>query len=342
MPHLRARRGGFTLIELLVVIAIIGILASLISAAVLRYLDRQPEVYNRDQISQMAIALQDFNRRFGFYPPSEIKLCQRRSDYGNTQLDLDSVYYITRMFKNIGWVNTPVMWNGGNGVPIPTGSGAKNANGTILEGDQCLVFFLGGIPGPSGQTLGFSTNPANPAAGGATPIGPFMRFNAAKLKARTIGSAQATASGLHGFYSYLDYGDIMPFVYFSPVKSANNYNTPNNGGLGYSNGQFIDFTPALPTEHLSVSPYAKSNIGGLNYWNPDTYQIICAGKDSLFGPGNQPLPAKMFPTILWTSNFAANYDTATRLFNLPTGAQVQGNGQDDITNFYDAVMGVSQ
>src|SRR6185295_14622199 len=71
-----------------------------------------------------------------------------------------------------------------------------------LEGDQCLVFFLGGIPqgypNPPG-VLGFSNSPTNPALL-PTPqstqrLGPFYAFQPNRLVVRP---------GRAVFYSYID------------------------------------------------------------------------------------------------------------------------------------------
>src|SRR5437868_2379652 len=75
------RRQGFTMVELLVVIVVIGILASLISAVVIRGLRQGRIVSNRVDISQIELALEQFKNRYGFYPPSQIILCEDTSHY---------------------------------------------------------------------------------------------------------------------------------------------------------------------------------------------------------------------------------------------------------------------
>jgi prepilin-type N-terminal cleavage/methylation domain-containing protein len=370
-----SRRDGFTLIEVLVVISIIGILASLLLAGVIRYLDKQIDVSNRNDVSQMAIALQAFKKQYGFYPPSVIKLCQYRNDYVmSSQLDQDSVFYITRMFKNIGWAPNPptgaipIQWNQYTGGPaIPSSNGpltnTPNANnGVILEGDQCLAFFLGGIPGTGGQTYGFgTTNPLNPVTSANTAsnnIGPFMKFNSARLTQRNFGSMGAKTAAAAGFYSYFDYQKYMPFFYFSPVKTPNSYNTPNLGSAGYALGQAFTLGPDVvqgptslaPGTPMTVSVYYKSPapppspfVAGTiySYWNPDTYQIVCAGRDGVFGPGGY-----------WTNSTAGSYYNAglgnmiafstLSFVNTTTGASYQGSGSDDMVNFTDTTLGVPQ
>src|SRR4051794_36951074 len=58
------RRGGFTLVELLVVITIIAILFALTSAAVVKAMGKADEVKLRNEISQLAGAVQAFKTEF--------------------------------------------------------------------------------------------------------------------------------------------------------------------------------------------------------------------------------------------------------------------------------------
>src|SRR5207248_1877045 len=87
--------------------------------------------------------------------------------YGATTFDTDSIAVIRRMFPRIDttgvWTAPGIDWNGDNTIQ-PGAAGVY-----VLEGDQCLVFFLAGIPGnyPPGlppNCTGFSTNPSNPAS----------------------------------------------------------------------------------------------------------------------------------------------------------------------------------
>jgi RNA polymerase sigma factor (sigma-70 family) len=136
----------------------------------------------RHEMSQLDAALQSFKVKYGFYPPSRIRLREIYTEYnipGNPSgtvdpLDVDSVYYLTKMFPRIvdTWAGNPA-----NGLEPATGvlPGMDwNLNGQIdkgvnlvLEGDQCLVFFLGGLgiidPNTDEPSLaGWSTDVSNP------------------------------------------------------------------------------------------------------------------------------------------------------------------------------------
>jgi hypothetical protein len=158
-----------------------------------------------------------------------------------------------RLMKKTGgtWA-TVTSWNGGT---------VAAADPLVLEGQQCLVFYLGGIPSTAGgqnQCLGFSDNPTDPT--GATVskrIGPFYQFDPTRL----------SLSSTNGFFSYLDpyaKGTTgQPYAFFGTGTNANSYNS----------------TSDCPS--LGISPYYQ----GTQYFNPKTWQIISAGPDRNFGAG---------------------------------------------------------
>src|SRR5437667_755271 len=131
------------------------------------------------------------------------------------------------MFPNIDiniW-KVGIDWNGNQTLDGPY----------ILEGDQALVFALGGIPArpTPPQCLGFSTNPRNPADATTTDrIGPFFEFKSERLVLLSPSDPTNPRSRQH--YSYADVysstdgnGTLLsgaPYAYFSSYKTANGYN----------------------------------------------------------------------------------------------------------------------
>jgi hypothetical protein len=164
--------------------------------------------------------------------------------------------------------------------------GAGNTNAMILEGQQCLVFYLGGMPVVSNGVVkmtGFSTDALNPTLPGGERIGPFFDFKATRL---------ATGYGAPaGFYNYLDpYG--TPYFYAGGTGAANSY---------------VWHSPTL-----GVSAYQES---AGKYTNPNSFQIISAGKNKAFGAGG-----------LWD----------------PTRGSSDLNARDDMSNFSTAVLSTAQ
>jgi prepilin-type N-terminal cleavage/methylation domain-containing protein len=287
-----ARRTAFTLIELLVVIAIIAILIGLTAAGVMKFMVKGPEIQTRSELSQMSAAAALFKEKFKVdYIPSRIRLCKFSARYaaspapaaeGGPNLDAQSQAYMKKLFNRCAaqWATGGIDWNS-----AWAGSTTGNEE-AYLYGEECLVFFLGGrqeTVGTSGGVLGFSTNPANPMDTDATKrISPFYDFPSKRLVASTKAP---------GFYVYADpYG--TPYAFFSANKVRNQYTT-------YSDG-----TNPRPDTNLGVVPYLEAPG---RYYNPESFQIISAGRDKKFGPG---------PTLPAT-----------------------GNGFDDMSNFSDKLLG---
>jgi prepilin-type N-terminal cleavage/methylation domain-containing protein len=264
LPSTTVQRPGFTLVELLVVIAIIAILAALLSSAVLKAMLEGPRLQTRSDLTQLSDALGTFNSKFSlrYYPPSKLKLCSLKSLYDTTkQLDNDSIAYLQSMFPRMAdtWSGT-INNSFGNKNGIMWGHDNTAVNGVTLTGDQCLVFFLGGIQTTSSTPgcLGFSTNPNDPGAAGGDRIGPFFDFKATRLVA-----------GANGFFSYNDVWG-SPLLYFSSYKTRNGYN------------RYAGAPMNLGSDCTQASPYVGTN--GI-YYNSDTFQIVSAGADRTFGGG---------------------------------------------------------
>ena len=299
------RRSGFTLIELLVVIAIIAILASLLMGAVMLFWNKGPEITNKNDILQLGTALQKFKSNYGQYPPDRIKLCSNSSLYGNSLLDQQSVSFLSNvMFKNLGAYNG-MNWGNRSGMTAPVFGNAANPTIDILEGDQCLVFFLFGPPG----LIGFSNNPQNPTMAGGDRL-KFFDFNAGRLQVISPGPTRSAQ-----FPSYVDAYGKMPFVYFSSGKSTGGYAPPWNPAQNYVVGDGamrnglvfrciqanINTAPPTvppwttaywaPANSLGVFPY----VSGTQFVNPDSFQIISAGLDMQFGIGGLWVPTNTLP-----------------------------------------------
>jgi len=316
--HKQTTRAAFTLIELLVVIAIIAILVGLTAAAVFRAFVKGTEVTARHEITQLSTALGSFKQKFGVYPPSRLRLGTSPAVYPtgtpyDAQLSADSIQFIRHCFPRFydTWVT---------GAPANYWSWPVPGTGYVdLEGDQVLVFCLGGLQvnnggaGPNG-IQGFSTDPTNPMSAGGDRIGPFFEFKSAQLVA-----------GSNGFFAYNDPWKT-PYAYFSSGKRRNGYNAYYNAA-GPAAAQVSDCAS------LNVWPYFDPNNLALN---PETFQIISAGSDQVFGQGSNPA----VPGSAWTSK--TGQTSAARLQMVPPATNpAPATGLDDISNFHGKLLGVS-
>jgi prepilin-type N-terminal cleavage/methylation domain-containing protein len=293
----RASRRAFTLVELLVVIAIIALLVALVTAGVMKVMSRGPDAADLGDIEQLQEALAKFKARHGVFPPEYVKLCHFEADYDKTNpLDQQSLYILQRiwpsLFKNKGaipWAGYDDTWNVKE-LPVHP---ATNQKCVVLQGDQCLVFFLGGLHGQLGflesatYPVDHENHPKWTASGGSAPKRRKADFSFPPSRLRVRDQAvvptpdkfmpfmpMTSFSGPSGvqvdaFPSYYDSYEKMPVVYF--VGGNKVY---NQFGAKHHRIEFPLITDSVePVYH----PTTKK------YYNADSFQIITAGADNLFG-----------------------------------------------------------
>jgi len=303
-------RQGFTLIELLVVIAIIAVLMALVSAAVIPLILKGPETVCRNDLGQLGVAVAAMQKDFGLRspPPSLLFLSNKRDDYFDTTLPYpnlrkESFAYLSKMFPRNNWSGSNVTdWG------LPTSDPAVT-KGVILEGDQCLVFFLGGPDGVNG----FSTNPANPTDATTTERkGPYYSFPPGRLKAfptSAAGTPCRSSTALSFVDGYNSSSIPKPYAYFSSGSRTNGYGThAAEYGSSCKEAGIFGNSSGSP-----LSPFLQST-SPKRYFNASTVQIVCAGYDGVFGKGD-----------LWD----------------PTNPTPIKEGRDDMTNFHGYRMDVA-
>jgi general secretion pathway protein G len=389
---LAPRRRGFTLVELLVVIVVIAILIALLLPAINGAIRTARVASVSAEINLLSQALSQFKTQYNVLPPSRIVLSET-GNYSPAYLKASfddelrgteaaalasrSASYLRRIWPkmvlsttgNVNASQIPGGWydfNGDNVAPTTDANGNLTQGQVhILDGAECLVFFLGGLPGiVDGQfvTTGFSKNPVNPAISSAnatlganrsTPLYDFKpgRFN------DNYGYLSGLAVG-NGFPEYSDNistsGTPQPFVYFSSYEGAG-YDPDD---VNYAEeGVLMDGTPVLATwttgrypstgigavfttgASFAPNPYTngaplpmKGNTVKPEYVNKTSFQIISAGVDGLFGIGgfyrsNGTGDVLPFPP--------ADSSSGTPEFGAPPklGASVRQTEKDNITNF---------
>ena len=268
-------RSGFSLIELLIVIVIIGILMALILPGIanVRYKVRVGQV--TAEMSQLEQALATFQNKFQTYPPSAITLWGTEALWNSNPTDKSTIRSI--------WPDFDFSTAGrGDQSLHPWGTTTK-----ILSGEECLVFFLGGMPDYSGGTAvpalrGFSKNARWPlAVAGENRDGPFFT----EFKGERLSDLDAD-----GVPEYLDslLGQKTPMSY----ASASNGRYPNGARAYYQ-------------------------ADGKTPWKKESFQIISPGEDGEFG--NIVKTASFKAGYSETTDFTTRRDEKDNIANFSGG-----------------------
>ncbi len=336
------KRNAFTLVELLVVIAIIVILMALtvgVISKVYVYLD---EVKVGQDVNRMAQGCEQFKSTFGRYPPSRIILCDNPVVLANIiagsvapppnsglslaqfqQLGAFSSEYLTSVFPGIN-LSIARDWNGNGSV-----------DNQLLDGTECLVYFLGGMRYGGAAPTGFNTDKTNPTfQTNSTRLGPFFEFEPSRLAVSTKPD-------------YPLYKDVYgtPYLYFASVNTnvnsyrnlffpfANSIGNDCHTALYTMNPTSVMFTPYFSGTVPVVAPTLWGAATSFKFLKSDTYQIISAGKDKVFGTGGQwnqadpeqsaflppgVMSAAPYGVTVTTDLLQANYDNITNF----TGGRV--------------------
>jgi prepilin-type N-terminal cleavage/methylation domain-containing protein len=302
----RRNRGGYTLIELLVVMTIIGILIGIAIPAVMRVKRIGPRVTCTNDIRQIEQAIEGFKSTYKVkYIPSAYVVCANY-DSGTTGSEVPTINVAMkqeskRYYKSV--------WNRGHATfqgPGDNGTGLSTTeNNQLLDGSQCLVFFLmGPTPGPS--KLGFGDIPKpffkDP---NSVPTNLFLEWPANRLD--SINTRLLDPWG-------------QPYIYFSS-KAGNDYGYfgtyYGNGTGGYTPIKGNASSPDWANPNGVVAPFKDVNGKHLNSMS---FQIVSAGERGEltgFGPGGLFTPGR------------ADYDA-----NMPGG--------DDLSNFATRVLSAEE
>lgn len=349
-------RKGFTLIELLVVITIIVILMALTLGVISKVYSFLDETKTVADVNRLAQGCGQFKSIFGRYPPARIILCEDGATYSTlpgvqAQLGTYSAEYLSAIFPgiNLRGIEFPVGsgifygwdWTGRfvsappviNGVPTPGCTPPGSTAAYSLEGEECLVFFLGGVRPSQGGTIGFNTDKTRPTlVSTGARLGPYFEFDASRLAA-----SQNSLSG--GFFQV--YRDVYgtPYAYFlARTPGMNNYFHPGAAqlitnpitGMPYTvaEKQFMSDCYSLTGNYAPLWQQLVTGTG-IKYFKSDTFQIVSAGKDKQFGCGglwNQTdpeqstfgymnLPANAIDPATPPTDKQATYDNITSVTN---------------------------
>ena len=386
--HSRRRRpGGFTLVELLVVVVIIGILIALLVPAIANAVKTANNARVTGEINGMTTALAAFKDKYGEYPPSRIILSETGSYPSPTDtrlLSTTGIWYqpprnISSTDITLGDLSARSLralrrffpqavilasqfptgyfpdYNGNSVLQVGMGAAPTPDQGLIyLEGDECLAFFLGGIPSQTGAALGmsgFAKDPLKPfAAPGDTSISPYSSYPLVFSSSRNApfyDFAGGRLIDLDGdlIPSYMDPlhsgVEARPYAYFSAygsngydpndvnfvepdenatvLASGRNY-TVSFSGNGGSRGTFS----FAPNPYTSTPPVPLTAGQAATFLKADSFQIVSAGADGFYGVAGQ-----------WISDSTERmpYDAGIAATLSPPNQTIRKREQDNLTSF---------
>lgn len=348
---------GFTLVEVLTVIAIIGILAALLIPAISGFVRKGKETALKMEIDGLSQAVEQYYNQYGDYPPDF-------SDWSVVQR------HFRKLFPQIANEEMALLSS------LCLDSSDTNFDPTAINRAEALVLTLGGYSSDkrrplSGQGGPFEiVNPANPLVRGNVQYNSdrenrLFEFEISQLtlinnSGVTLSTDEGGAGVVDPIPVYVPPGRTQPYVYFDSRTYgfvaggvANGYWAgPLNGGV---RPYKTSIDPEFPKPLGSNSPYGtpEAAIGAYRFKNPDTFQIISAGLDDLFGglvfanQGTNPsdltgLPVyfiaewglAMVPLATATNPTGTHFGSVDGFQDGDFSAGFTENGQlDNITNF---------
>lgn len=338
-------REAFTLVELVVVILIIVVLIGLLLPVVTGAIRTSKNAAVTAEINTLAQALASFREKYGDYPPSRIMLSENGrydidpgipasprppakmvvsangtggTDISYAQLAQRSLAYLRKFWPRAQLSTSGYVWTttdqfydfNGNGAFENDTDALDGFYGVILEGDECLAFFLGGIPmntaatgtDPRWSMSGFGKLPTNPFSNNLNKTGTFMYNGSRTPPIFELKGERLVDPDEDGFPSYADsLGTGRPFAYFAAYGS--DAYDPNDVNMAESDGTVSPllrpFRVSFPVRDSSIAtaaaaisappnPYTTSAPNGATsttWQKGQSFQVISAGADGLYGLG---------------------------------------------------------
>jgi prepilin-type N-terminal cleavage/methylation domain-containing protein len=331
---------AFTLIELLMVVVVVAVLAALLLPVLMSAQRTARNAQVSADMSTMSQALASFRTRHGDYPPSRIWLSETGvydlsdpaanaamvvsangtagTDITVGELKRRSLSALRKFWPRMALSTTSALPPGINAKRWYDfdGDGAVASGPYILEGDECLTFFLGGVPLNTGDSVspvwsmsGWGKDPSNPFSNNLANSNPMYSGNRTvplfEFVNGRLRDMDPAAGDSVRFPCYIDpLGSDAPYAYFSAYGSEgydpNDVNVPeaDDAGAGPMLRQFrvagaVVDSAGADAKHVAISappnPYTSSDPGAatVQWHKGQTFQLLSAGRDGQWGHGGR-------------------------------------------------------
>lgn len=275
--HHSALRQAFSLIELMVVMLIVALLVGMLLAAVRGAMNTARVAAVTVEFKNLEKAITDFKAKYGADPPSGIVLFESYAGWSGSTPSTAAVNrsraLIRQIWPDFDFLNKDSM---GNSRDRDINNDGDFGDVIVLNGAECLAFFLGGVPTKSGgewSLKGFSQNGDNPLQLAGARSGPFYEFDPGRL------------TDLDGD-NVPEYLDSLPGQR-NPIIFASSY-----GGRGYRDVDVRLVSSPGPDDfayyyrrYSGTYPASSTNFDAARPFNEKSYQLISPGFDGAYGTG---------------------------------------------------------
>jgi prepilin-type N-terminal cleavage/methylation domain-containing protein len=355
----REKRHAFTLVEMLTVIIIIGILAGLMLLAFGAARTKSRTTTIKMEVSQLAIALENYKQQYGEYPPdfSGVGLPNDSNDTPpeakRTEARQRVLRHLRKRFPRYQLSGTTdaqwftfgaQVWNATRtsasaAFPSSDPNGNPDVQGrgryvTEFDPRAAMVFWLGGLPEYFGSTqlTGFSANPSAPiTAGTSNRTTPLFEFSPDRLGYATP-IFQRTNPSAVTILAVTSHSNTSVPIYGSLTVNrppANLVTYP--AGSRTSAAPYVYFRGSTTYGYVTIYDFRPYYDTRSTRWvDLDRFQIISAGLDGgvgLINVNNTSSPyGAYYPT---GENFMPDADGAEHWDNI-TNFTVNGTIKDDM------------